>query len=105
MGTNGVASSQWVRFDDYAANSQVALQCTVSGTVNYTVQQTMDDPGWLYSGIAPYQTTWLDHPDTALVAATTTKQGNYGYAPIFARVTLNSGTGTVVGTFRQAYLA
>lgn len=105
FGTNGVASSQWIRFDDYAANSQISIQCTVSGTTNYTVQQTMDDPGWLYSGIAPYQTTWLDHPDTALVAATTTKQGNYGYAPIFARVTLNSGNGSVVGTFRQAYLA
>jgi hypothetical protein len=32
VGTNTVASSQWVRFDDYAAVSQVAMQLTVSGT-------------------------------------------------------------------------
>lgn len=104
IGTNGVASSQWVRFDDYASVSQVALQCTVSGTVNYTVQQTMDDPGWLYSGLTPADVTWVDHPDPALVGATATKQGNYGYAPLFARVLLNSGTGSVTATFRQAYL-
>ena len=37
VGTNGVAGSPWVRFDDFAANAQVAIQCTVSGTANYTV--------------------------------------------------------------------
>lgn len=112
VGTNGVAGSPWVRFDDYASNAQVALQCTVSGTANYTVQQTLEDPNqitnqnptptyrWARSAVS-----WLDHPDSALVAATTTKQGNYGYAPVFARVLLNSGTGTVTGTFRQAYLS
>lgn len=112
IGTNGVAGSPWVRFDDYAANSQVSLQCTVSGTANYTVQQTLEDPN-LVTNQAPTPTyqwarsavSWLDHPDSALVAATTTKQGNYGYAPLFARVVLNSGTGTVTSTFRQAYLS
>jgi len=111
VGTNAIAGSPWVRFDDYAANAQVALQCTVSGTANYTVQQTMEDPNRQtnQSPTATYQwarsaVSWVNHPDTALVAATTTKQGNYGYAPIFARVVLNSGSGTVTSTFRQAYL-
>lgn len=112
VGTNGVAGSPWVRFDDYAATAQVSIQCSVSGTANYTVQQTMEDPNqitrqnptptyrWARSAV-----TWVDCPDTALVAATTTKQGNYGSAPVFARVLLNSGTGTVTGTFRQAYMS
>lgn len=104
VATGGAAASPWVRFDDYAANSQVSIQCTVTGTANYTVQQTMQDPNAL-DGVADEAITWVNHPDTALVAATTTQQGNYGYAPLFARVVLNSGTGSVSGVFRQAYLA
>jgi hypothetical protein len=104
VGTNTVADSQLVRFDDYAANAQVAIQATVDGTVNYTVQQTMDDPNWLYSGIAPADMTWVNHPDSALVNASSTAQGNYAYAPLFAKAVVNSGTGAVTVTFRQAYL-
>lgn len=110
VGTNGVAGSPWVRFDDFAAMPEVAIQATASGTVNYTVQQTMDDPNRVTNQIAPNTyamarsaVTWVNHPDTALVGATGTVQGNYGYAPIFARVVLNSGTGTVTTTFRQAF--
>ncbi len=102
-GTNGVASSPWVRFDDYAGASQVAIQCTASGTVNYTVQQTMQDPNSLSDPVADESLAWVNHPDTNLVAATGTVQGNYAYAPIFARVVLNSGTGSVSSVFRQIY--
>ena len=42
VGTNGVAHSPWVRFDDYAANSQTTIAAIVTGTVNYDVQ-TSDD--------------------------------------------------------------
>lgn len=111
VGTNTVADSPWLRFDDFAANTQVSIQCTVSGTVNYTVSQTLEDPNFVTNTVmpntfmwTPATVTWLNHPDAALVGATATKQGNYGYAPLFARVTLNSGTGTVTSTFRQAYM-
>lgn len=107
VGTNGVSASQWIRFDDYAANSQVAIQCTVSGTVSYTVQATMDDPTAL-NNVALYNrpdlVTWVNSADSAVVSASTTQQSSFGYAPAFARILLNSGTGTVTGTFRQAYL-
>jgi hypothetical protein len=43
VGTNTVAGSDWVRFDEYAP-SNISIQCTVSNTVNYTVQSTLDDP-------------------------------------------------------------
>lgn len=111
VGSSAIADSPWVRFDDFAANSQVSIQCTVSGTVNYTVRQTMEDPNYVTNQLptptyqwTPASVAWLDHPDTALVAATATKQGNYGYAPIWAKVVLNSGTGSVTSVFRQAYM-
>lgn len=111
VGTNGVADSPLVRFDDFGANAQVAIQCTVSGTVNYDVEQTMEDPNVITNQLptptyrwTPATVTWFNHPDTALVAQTVSRQGRYDVAPVFARVTLNSGTGSVTSTFRQAYL-
>lgn len=111
VGSSAIADSPWVRFDDFLANSEVAIQCTVSGTANYTVRQTLEDPNYVtnQSPTATYQWTpasvaWVDHPDTALVGATATKQGGYAYAPIWAKVVLNSGTGTVTSVFRQAYM-
>src|SRR5580693_4409788 len=43
IGTNGVAESGWIQFDRYAVGG-AAVQLTASGTVNYTLQQTLDDP-------------------------------------------------------------
>ncbi len=105
VGTNGVAASTWVKFDDYAAMAAVSIQATVSGTANYTVQQTMQDPDSPTNAVAYSSVSWLSHPDSNLVGATTTVQGNYGYAPVYARVLLNSssGTGSVSTVFRQAY--
>lgn len=104
VGTNGIASTPWVRFDDYAP-APVSIQCTVSGTVNYTVQQTMDDPNSATNPVVPSAVTWVATSDTAAVGATGTVQTNYGYVPVFARVLLNSGTGTVTATFLQSGVA
>lgn len=96
VGTNGVASTPPVVLDVYA-RSTIALQATVTGTVNYTVRQTLDSP-W---NIEPESWTWVNHPDTNLVAATSTQQGNYAYPPSMTRITLNSGSGSVVFTVNQ----
>lgn len=101
VGTSSVASSAWVQFSGWS-DAQVAIQCAASGTVNYTVQQTLDDPNNLTDNVSPASVTWFSHPDINLVAATTSVQGNYGYAPVYARVTINSGTGSVAATFLQA---
>jgi hypothetical protein len=100
-GTSGVASTPWVRFDDYAP-APVSIQCTVTGTVNYTIQQTLDDPNSATNPVTPSAVTWLPTSDTAGVAATTSIQSNYAYVPVFARVLLNSGSGSVIATFLQA---
>ena len=104
IGTNGVAHSPWVRFDEYATQGPISIQCTVTGTANYTVQQTLQSPTSTGDAIVLASMAWLSHPDTNLVAATTTVQGNYAYQPTFARVQLNSGTGSVSSVFVQAFL-
>lgn len=100
VGTNGVADSPWVRLDPWS-NSYVSIQCTASGTVNYTVQQTLDDPNSPTNPVLPSAMTWVNSNDTAAVGATGSIQTNYGFTPTWARVLLNSGTGTVVSTFAQ----
>lgn len=107
VGTNGVADSPWVRFDSYGSTAPTAIQVNGSGTVNWTVRQTLSDPNAFGdpSYLDPDAAVWVNHPDSALVASTTTTgvQGNYAYTPSFAKVVLNSGTGTVYATFIQAY--
>tara|TARA_R110000868_G_scaffold232174_1_gene485667 strand:- start:274 stop:1206 length:933 start_codon:yes stop_codon:yes gene_type:complete len=104
FGTNGIAASPWIMIDSWAM-SQVAIQCTVSGTVNYTLQQTLDDPNSPTNAVARASVTWASTSDTALVGATATQQSNYAYPPTYTRVLLNSGTGTVTMTATQALSA
>jgi hypothetical protein len=100
VGTNNVASSAWVRLDDYAL-SQTAIQATVSGTVTYTIQQTLQDPSSPTNPVNPYSVVWLNTNDTAAVNATTTVQTSYQYSPAFAKVTITAGTGSVNAIFTQ----
>lgn len=99
VGTSGIASSRPIFLDTFAP-APTALQVTVVGTVNYTVQQSLDDPNKIVGGYAAM--TWVNHPDSALVAATATAQGNYAYLPVCTRIVLNSGTGSVTMTTNQA---
>jgi hypothetical protein len=100
IGTNGVAASPWVRMDGWA-NPSISLACVVSGTANYTVQQTMDDPNSPTSPVNPNAMTWQNFPDLALVAASATMQATYTFVPQWIRVILNSGTGSVTTTILQ----
>jgi len=100
VGTNGVASSRPIFLDTFAP-APTAIQVTVSGTVNYTVRQSLDDPNTISGGYT--SVTWVNHPDTAdLVSATATAQGNYAYLPFMCGILLNSGTGSVTMTVIQA---
>lgn len=100
VGTNDIASSPWVMFDPYSF-PQVSLQCDVTGTVNYTVQQTLDDPNSTTNPTAAYDMVWFDSPDANLVSEAVSRQGSYAIAPLYAKVTLNSGDGSVKATFIQ----
>lgn len=94
VGTNAIASTPWVRLDEWASPN-VSIQCDVTGTVNYTVQSTNDDPNSPTDPVSISAMTWLATNDTNAVNATGAVQTNYLFAPTFVRVLLNSGTGSV----------
>lgn len=101
VGTNGVADSPWVRFDDWAPN-YISVNCSTTGTVNYSVQTSLDDPNNIASPVAAGDMTWIDALDTNLVSEASDKSGGITYAPTFARVVLNSGSGSVRSVFLQS---
>lgn len=100
VGTNGVASSAWVRLDGFA-NPSVAKQAVVSGTANYTVQYSMDDPNSAGSPVNPNAMTWFNDMNAEFVAATASQFDLWAFVPVWARVVLNSGTGSVTMTLQQ----
>jgi hypothetical protein len=100
VGTNVVASSMWVRLDEFAP-PMTTVQCIVTGTVNYTVQQSMQDPNSPTNPVNPYQVVFVNSTDIEAVAATTSIFSYFAYSPIFVKVTLNSGSGSVIGIFSQ----
>jgi hypothetical protein len=65
---------------------QVGLTFIVTGTISYTVQQTNDD----ILSLTDRNFNWLDHDDSALINATTSKNGNYIVVPQAMRVKINS---------------
>lgn len=101
IGTNGVAASGWVFLDPWAL-SNVALQLNVSGTVNYTVQTSLDDPNSPTNPVAAASMAWVNSSDTMVVGATANQQSNLFFTPAYVRVLLNSGSGSVTMTVIQS---
>lgn len=110
VGTNAVADSQWLRLDNFGSMAQCGGQVTVHGTANYTVQQTLEDPNNITNQLptptykwTPATITWVNHPDSAVVAASATAQFNYAYTPTWVKFVLNSGSGYIDGSLSQSY--
>ena len=55
--SGGAVASGLVRFDDWAPGT-VSLQVKVTGTVNYTVQTSMDDPNSPTNPVELASMTW-----------------------------------------------
>lgn len=100
VGTAPTATTPWVRFDPFAAGS-ISKQCVVNGVATYTVQVTNDDPGSPTNPVPPGSMTWSNDTDLNFVGASTSLFGSWGYAPIWARVLLQAGAGSVTATFVQ----
>ena len=68
----------------------------VTGTVTWTVQQTLQDPNstWNPAALTPATVTWLNHPDSALVNGTLVVdenkivEGVYPGQPVMSKVTI-----------------
>lgn len=99
--SGGAKYSDWVRFDDYALPN-ILISCVKTGTVDYTIQTTSDDPNSPTNPVAVNSVTWFNSNDTTVVGATANAQSNFIFIPTFARVKLNSGSGSVTTTFTQA---
>jgi hypothetical protein len=100
VGTTTVAGSRWVRLDSWA-NNNVGLQTDVTGTVSYTVQYTFDDPDDANYSLGLSNVNWFNSTDTNVVNASASKTSSFTFAPTYARVVLNSGTGSVRAVFAQ----
>ena len=65
---------------------QIGLTFIVTGTIDYTVQQTNDN----VQSLTNRNFNWLDHDDSDLVNAAISKNGNYIAVPQAMRVKINS---------------
>lgn len=96
LGTSAVTtagSSQWIRLDDYGF-APVDLLVEVSGTVNWTIEQSDDDPNLTppQVAIAPSAMIWISPDATNLSAKTATTRASLTTVPAWLRLTLNSYT-------------
>jgi hypothetical protein len=102
VGTNTVSGAYWVFLDQWAMTG-CGIQITTSGTVNFTVQSTCDDPNDATNPVAPASMTWITTEDANAASKTASVQTNYPYVtPKYVRCLINSGTGTAQMTVTQA---
>lgn len=100
VGTNGVGASVWQTMNIHAQPANIVAAVVVSGTVDYTLQYTYDNPNARDAQNAQVQPTPWD--DEVLVAQTTTKQTAFSFPLYGIRLKVNSGTGTATLTLTQA---
>jgi len=93
----GTGSSNLIATDLYISPFNVGFGVVVTGTVDYTVQHTFDNPQTVASP------TFFSHP--SVTAATTDQDGNYAFPVAAIKVLVNSGTGTATLTMIQAGIA
>lgn len=102
VGTNGVGATPWQIINWHVSPINLGFAGLVSGTVNYTVQYTMEDPSGTFPNGTAIPTAFSISDLTSKAAATAA-----GWAtPIAAwRVLINSGTGTATVAVVQAGLS
>lgn len=89
----GVGSSSALVMNTNITPFNVGFGVIVSGTVDYTVQHTFDDPAVGFS-------TWFSHPTIA--GETTNQDGNYAFPVTGIKLLVNSGSGTATLKLVQA---
>lgn len=108
VGTNGVGSSRIVALNMHVAPVNFSVAVLVSGTVNYDVEYTYQDPnkpmfdggGQTSNGNPEADLIWFD--DANLSGETANGAALVNYPVWGARIKMNSGTGTATGHFIQA---
>ena len=93
----GTGSSNVLAMDTYISPFNVGFGVVVTGTVNYTVQHTFDNP---QTNPSP---TWFSHPTVASLVVS--QDGNYAFPVAAIKILVNSGAGTATITVIQAGIA
>jgi len=107
-GTSGVGSTHWIAVPSAIPTTELSVAVEVTGTINYTVQYTYQDVNNSPTSFYAYT---LDNVvpvtfDDQIVQAQTTSQVARVNDPIWgARVTINSGTGSITANFIQTGIA
>jgi hypothetical protein len=83
--TAGGAMSHWFPLNYRDRIGKPSFVCTVTGTINYTIQQTQNN---IFNPILP--TTFADIDDTTFVSAATSQNGAYETTPTAMRIKINS---------------
>ena len=97
IGTNGLADSPWVYMDSWAYGP-VSVGVSVSGTLNFDVEVSYDDPNDPVSPVVAGSMVWFNCADSALVNKTANASGSLASVPRYARLTLNSQTNPAYAT-------
>lgn len=100
LATAASASAQ-VAFDPYTDVASITKQAVVSGAATFSVQISNDDPN-APGGLPPGGMTWSNDPDATFVGATANVEGSWAFVPLWARLLLTAGAGSVRATFAQA---
>jgi hypothetical protein len=92
----GVGSTAPIVMNLNATPFNVGFGVVKTGTVDFTVQHSFDDPNVGFS-------TWFNHPTVAAQIANA--DGNYAFPVTAIRLTMNSGDGTATLKLIQAGIA
>lgn len=95
VGTNSVGSSPWLFVNLYSSPIDFGVGATVTGTVNYSIEYTFDNPNAVgtVAGVIPRAIS-LNTMDAQSASA----DGSIVTPFLAWRLTINSGTGSVTAT-------
>ena len=82
----GTGSSTTIPMNLDSTPFNVGFGVVVTGTVNYTIQHTFDDP--FASNFDPSTATWFNHTD--LTSQSTSQDGNYAFPVRAIRLNVSS---------------
>lgn len=92
VGVNGTGRSYPIIMDLLANPTTVSVYVVVTGTIDFTVQDSPNDPTNNTGG--PDTWTWFDIDDAALVTTATNAKGNYAFPPHAIAILINSSSGS-----------
>lgn len=103
VGTNGVGGTPWQVVNTNIGAFNLGIGVAVSGTVNFTVQYTYDDPSGTYPNPnVTFPTAWAL---TALTSKSAATDSSITFPIAAYRLLINSGTGRATASVIQAGVA